>query len=131
MYMIRNSPGLSPAASLREAGKLASSRRVSQRTWQPAVQIVFYRCGIAPGAFVSLKVSTADEGCGDLAVENLDFVLRHVLELGYAAREDFPSSRCLVTDFNLLLGGFFDRNPSIDLPPSGGSWNRVKRASNR
>jgi Cu2+-containing amine oxidase len=34
------------------------------------------------------------------------------------AGEDFSSSGCLATEFNRVPRGFFDRNPSIDLPPS-------------
>jgi len=53
------------------------------------------------------------------SIENADIVLWHVFGLHHPVRpEDFPVQPCVRTGFRLVPNGFFDRNPTIDLPPS-------------
>ncbi|HUA34244.1 MAG TPA: primary-amine oxidase [Candidatus Binataceae bacterium] len=52
-------------------------------------------------------------------IENADIVLWHVFGLHHTVRtEDFPVQPCVMTGFKLMPAGFFDRNPTIDLPPA-------------
>jgi primary-amine oxidase len=53
------------------------------------------------------------------SIENTDIVLWHVFGLHHPVRtEDFPVQPCVRTGFRLVPNGFFNRNPTIDLPPS-------------
>jgi primary-amine oxidase len=54
----------------------------------------------------------------DRAIDNEDIVLWHVFGLHHPVRiEDFPVQPCVVTGFKLMPSGFFNGNPTIDLPP--------------
>jgi primary-amine oxidase len=54
----------------------------------------------------------------DRPIENTDVVLWHVFGLHHPVRvEDFPVQPCVVTGFKLMPAGFFNGNPTIDLPP--------------
>jgi primary-amine oxidase len=53
------------------------------------------------------------------SIENTDIVLWHVFGLHHPVRtEDFPVQPCVRTGFRLVPNGYFNRNPTIDLPPS-------------
>ena len=52
------------------------------------------------------------------SVSNADIVLWHVFGLHHMPRpEDFPVQPVITCGFKLMLAGFFDTNPAIDLPP--------------
>jgi primary-amine oxidase len=54
----------------------------------------------------------------DRPIENTDIVLWHVFGLHHPVRlEDFPVQPCISTGFKLMPAGFFNGNPTIDLPP--------------
>lgn len=54
----------------------------------------------------------------DRPIENADIVLWHVFGLHHPVRlEDFPVQPCISTGFKLMPAGFFNGNPTIDLPP--------------
>ena len=54
----------------------------------------------------------------DRPIENSDVVLWHVFGLHHPVRvEDFPVQPCVVTGFKLMPSGFFNGNPTINLPP--------------
>ncbi|MBR1177134.1 primary-amine oxidase [Bradyrhizobium sp. KB893862 SZCCT0404] len=54
----------------------------------------------------------------DRPIENSDVVLWHVFGLHHPVRvEDFPVQPCVTTGFKLMPAGFFNGNPTIDLPP--------------
>ncbi|MBO0663730.1 primary-amine oxidase [Jiella sp. MQZ9-1] len=54
----------------------------------------------------------------DRPIENADVVLWYVFGLHHPVRvEDFPVQPCVVTGFKLMPSGFFNGNPTIDLPP--------------
>jgi primary-amine oxidase len=58
------------------------------------------------------------------SIENTDIVLWHVFGLHHPVRtEDFPAQPCVRTGFRLVPNGFFNRNPTIDLPPSKNKAN--------
>lgn len=67
--------------------------------------------------------STGEGGLPDYAakdrlIENSDVVLWHVFGLHHPVRvEDFPVQPCVNTGFKLMPAGFFNGNPTIDLPP--------------
>lgn len=47
-----------------------------------------------------------------------DLVAWHTFGLHHIVRlEDFPVQPCVTTGFKLMPNGFFDRNPTLDLPP--------------
>ena len=50
-------------------------------------------------------------------VENADLVAWHVFGLHHLPRlEDYPVQPCVMSGFKLMPTGFFDRNPTLDLP---------------
>jgi primary-amine oxidase len=54
----------------------------------------------------------------DRPIENGDIVLWHTFGLHHPVRvEDFPVQPCVKTGFMLMPAGFFNQNPTIDLPP--------------
>lgn len=73
------------------------------------------------GLFVNQ--STGDEGLEQYVqqnrpIENSDIVLWHVFGLHHPVRlEDYPVQPCVSVGFKLMPTGFFDGNPTIDLPP--------------
>jgi len=51
------------------------------------------------------------------AVENTDIVVWHCFGLHHVVRpEDFPVQPCMSAGFGLMPSGFYDKNPSNDLP---------------
>ncbi len=51
------------------------------------------------------------------SVENTDVVAWHVFGLHHLPRlEDYPVQPCAMSGFKLMPTGFFDRNPTLDLP---------------
>ena len=56
----------------------------------------------------------------DRAIEDTDVVLWHTLGVTHLPRpEDWPVMPVEYCGFRLAPAGFFDRNPALDLPPSG------------
>ncbi|WP_417515880.1 primary-amine oxidase [Minwuia sp.] len=68
--------------------------------------------------------STGDDGIGvwteaDRPVENTDIVLWHTFGIVHLPRlEDFPVQPSVKCGFALMADGFFDRNPTLNMPPS-------------
>ena len=63
---------------------------------------------------------------GDRSIEETDVVLWHTFGTSHAARpEDWPVMPVERTGFRLRPWGFFDRNPALDVPPSGGEHCHV------
>jgi primary-amine oxidase len=57
----------------------------------------------------------------DRSVENTDIVAWHTFGLTHTPRpEDWPIMPVDYTGFKLKPDGFFDRNPTLDVPASGG-----------
>ena len=79
------------------------------------------------GAYVNQ--STGEDGVGawteaDRNIENTDLVLWHTFGIMHLPRlEDFPIQPVVKCGFALMADGFFDENPTLDMPPStdGGS----------
>lgn len=73
--------------------------------------------------------SRGDDGIGvwteaDRPVENTDIVLWHTFGIVHLPRlEDWPVQPRVHCGFSLMADGFFDRNPTLNMPPStdGGS----------
>jgi Cu2+-containing amine oxidase len=56
----------------------------------------------------------------DRPIENTDVVLWYVFGIHHITRpEDWPVMPCDSVSFWLKPFGFFDRNPALDVPPSG------------
>ena len=56
----------------------------------------------------------------DRPIENTDVVLWYVFGIHHITRpEDWPVMPCDAVSFWLKPFGFFDRNPALDVPPSG------------
>ena len=76
------------------------------------------------GEFVNQSVE--DEGLpvwtkANRSIENTDVVLWYVFGIHHITRpEDWPIMPSDTVSFMLKPFGFFDRNPALDLPPSGG-----------
>jgi primary-amine oxidase len=59
---------------------------------------------------------------GNRSIEETDVVLWHTFGTSHVARpEDWPVMPVERTGFRLRPWGFFDRNPALDVPPSGGA----------
>jgi primary-amine oxidase len=55
----------------------------------------------------------------DRAIENTDLVLWHTFGVAHVPRlEDFPVQPVVKCGFALMADGFFDENPTLDIPPS-------------
>ena len=55
----------------------------------------------------------------DRKIENADLVLWHTFGILHLPRlEDFPVQPSVKCGFSLMANGFFDRNPTLDMPPS-------------
>ena len=55
----------------------------------------------------------------DRDIENKDLVLWHSFGILHLPRlEDFPVQPSVKCGFSLMANGFFDRNPTLDMPPS-------------
>jgi primary-amine oxidase len=64
------------------------------------------------------KGSVADFVRQDRPIEDADIVLWHVFGVHHPVRaEDFPVQSCVTTGFKLAPSGFFNGNPTINLPP--------------
>ena len=51
------------------------------------------------------------------SIDNADLVAWHVFGLHHQPRtEDFPVQPCVTAGFKMMPSGFFDRNPTLDLP---------------
>jgi len=62
--------------------------------------------------------SVADFVRQDRPIEDADIVLWHVFGVHHPVRaEDFPVQSCVTTGFKLAPWGFFNGNPTINLPP--------------
>lgn len=85
----------------------------------PTVQSERYAAGDYPtqrNAGQGLPKYTAD----DRPVSDTDVTVWHSFGLTHDARiEDYPVMPTEYTGFMLIPDGFFERNPSIDVPPSG------------
>ena len=74
------------------------------------------------GQFVNQ--SNGDDGIktwteADRSIENTDLVLWHNFGILHLPRlEDFPVQPSVKCGFSLMAGGFFDGNPTLDMPPS-------------
>ena len=56
----------------------------------------------------------------DQPLEDADVVVWHTFGATHVVRpEDWPVMPCEYTGFTLKPVGFFDRNPALDVPPSG------------
>ena len=57
---------------------------------------------------------------GNRSVENTDLVVWYTFGSHHVPRpEDWPVMPVMYTGFKLMPSGFFDRNPALDVPPSG------------
>ena len=57
---------------------------------------------------------------GNRSVENTDVVVWYTFGSHHVPRpEDWPVMPVMYTGFKLMPSGFFDRNPALDVPPSG------------
>ena len=60
----------------------------------------------------------------DRDIENKDLVLWHSFGILHLPRlEDFPVQPSVKCGFSLMANGFFDRNPTLDMPPSSDDGN--------
>ncbi len=73
--------------------------------------------------------STGEEGieawtAADRDIENTDIVVWHTFGIMHLPRlEDFPVQPVVKCGFALMANGFFDENPTLDMPPSTDGGN--------
>ena len=66
----------------------------------------------------------------DRPIENTDIVVWHSFGLHHLPRiEDHPVQPCVKCGFMLMPNGFFDQNPTIDLPPGKNEASKLHGAS--
>lgn len=79
------------------------------------------------GAYVNQ--STGEDGIeawteADRNIENAELVLWHTFGIMHLPRlEDFPVQPVVKCGFSLMADGFFDENPTLDMPPSTDGGN--------
>lgn len=73
--------------------------------------------------------SSGDDGIDtwtarDRNIENTDLVIWHTFGIMHLPRlEDFPVQPVVKCGFSLMADGFFDENPTLDMPPSSDGGN--------
>ena len=73
---------------------------------------------------VYVNQSSGDDGIeawteADRNIENTDIVIWHTFGIMHLPRlEDFPVQPVVTCGFSLMADGFFDENPTLDMPPS-------------
>ncbi|MFP6747095.1 MAG: primary-amine oxidase [Alphaproteobacteria bacterium] len=83
-----------------------------------------YRADERYPAGVYVNQSSGDDGIeawteADRNIENTDIVIWHTFGIMHLPRlEDFPVQPVVTCGFSLMADGFFDENPTLDMPPS-------------